>query len=582
MSTVLCENTEAAKNLVNYEEVKNEISKLVHKEMKKAKTTGLSIALVDGNSTVWTQAFGYSDKEKEVSSSPKTIYQIGSITKMLTGIAIMQLAEQGVIDIDKPYQEYVQEFSMKTHYKNAKPFTIRQLMTHYSGVPSDWYDGTRPLWGGTPVSKEEIMNRLKDEYMAFPPDYIKSYSNLGFMLLEYLIEKVSGENFSEYIQKNILNPLGMVHSFFDSRSELEHLVSKGYSDHKEIHYYKPPAAALGMFSNVLDLAELIKAFLAYGENTGRGVVKSETLKDMLTVQDQHVKLQSKCNTKSGLCCWILEDDFMKKLVWHDGGTTFFYSRLMLLPESNLGVIVLANSYNSRKVVDRVGQETLKLAYMAKTGKNKIQNKNRKTMALSKSGPEFDRYVGYYNTIFGMAHVQRVKDQLCLKIGSNPTLNLLKFEGNLLKPKLRVMGNISINHPQLAGLYFYFDTVEGQDLLLSDSADITDILGSRVTPQPIPQAWLKRLGEYEIVNSRSGEFTMLISPHLKKVGDFLVFGVTNEYRVKQSFALTPASENEIIISGIGRMMNETIRAIKVDGEERLIYKGCILKRINNNK
>ncbi len=126
---------------VNYERVKEATSELIRKEMKKNNVIGLSIALVDDQRVAWAQGFGYADENRGIPAAPETIYKIGSITKLFTASAVMRLAEQGKLDIDRPLQTYLPEFSMRSRFPDQKPITLRDLMTHHSGLPANFLKG---------------------------------------------------------------------------------------------------------------------------------------------------------------------------------------------------------------------------------------------------------------------------------------------------------------------------------------------------------------------------------------------------------------------------------------------------------
>ena len=109
--------------------------------MKANRIIGLSIALVDDQSVVWEQGFGFADKEKKLPATPETIYRLGSISKLFTATAAMQLADQGKLDIDKPVEVYLPEFSIKSRFTDAHAITPRNIMTHHSGLPRDYLKG---------------------------------------------------------------------------------------------------------------------------------------------------------------------------------------------------------------------------------------------------------------------------------------------------------------------------------------------------------------------------------------------------------------------------------------------------------
>ena len=193
----------------DYEEVIRHLNTYIAKSMKKNKVIGLSIALVDDQEIIYARGFGYADQENNVFATKNTVYRAGSVSKLFTATAVMQLAQSGKVDIDAPYDTYVPEFSIQTRFSGAGAITPRNIMTHHSGLPSDYISGMFTL---EPESLEQFLPRLKEEYTAFPPDLVFCYSNLGVGLLGPLIERVSKKGYVNYMNEEVLAPLGMINS----------------------------------------------------------------------------------------------------------------------------------------------------------------------------------------------------------------------------------------------------------------------------------------------------------------------------------------------------------------------------------
>lgn len=177
----------------NYDYVKEYINWLINKEMKKQQVMGVSIAIVDNQRVVWAQGFGYSDIKNEVPATPETVYPIGSISKLFTVMATMQLAEQGKVDIDQPLKKYLSQFSIKSRFPESGPITPRSMMTHHSGLPNDMPKGAL-----TSEPPSTLLYRLKDEYVAYPTNYVLAYSNVAMALLGMMVEQVNDTEFSEH------------------------------------------------------------------------------------------------------------------------------------------------------------------------------------------------------------------------------------------------------------------------------------------------------------------------------------------------------------------------------------------------
>ena len=269
-----------------YDHAKEYITWLTRKEMRKNKVMGVSIAIVDGQRIVWTQGFGYADQKNNVPATPETVYRIGSISKLFTVMAAMQLAEQGKIDIDQPLHDFLPQFSVKTRFPDTGPITPRTMMTHHSGLPSGVAKG---MWA--PESPATLLHRLKDEYVAYPTNYVLAYSNVAMALLGLMVEQVSETEFCAHMKQTVLDPLGMQQSSFRLTPEIERLLSKGYRKGKENTQLPLRDIAAGsMYSSVLDLCRFIQFIFSNGAASSRQIIQPETIEEMLRPQNEAVAL----------------------------------------------------------------------------------------------------------------------------------------------------------------------------------------------------------------------------------------------------------------------------------------------------
>jgi CubicO group peptidase (beta-lactamase class C family) len=202
-----------------------------HQLMQKGKVPSVVIALVDDQDVVWQEAFGYADLEEKKLASFDTVYRVGSVTKTFTALAIMKLYEDAIIDLDAPITDYLPDFSMKSRFPDSDPITIRSLLSHRSGLtdPENRFFGEYTgLEFFERISLQEIVDSLKDDYVPYPVGYRFNYSTSGFAVLGRIIEVMTGRDYSDYMQENILNPLGMSDSTFYSSSVEEGEMATGY------------------------------------------------------------------------------------------------------------------------------------------------------------------------------------------------------------------------------------------------------------------------------------------------------------------------------------------------------------------
>ena len=172
---------------------------------------GLSIAIVFDQEIVWAKGYGYSDLEKKIPATPATVYRIGSVTKLFTSTAILQLRDQGKLRLDDPVSLYLPWFRVRNPFPDAPEITIRQLLTHTSGLGSYWEALFNSRW--TEIrTVEALIDLFADDPLLFEPGERFEYSNSGFAVAGLVIEKVSGQVYYDYVREHIFKPAGMEHT----------------------------------------------------------------------------------------------------------------------------------------------------------------------------------------------------------------------------------------------------------------------------------------------------------------------------------------------------------------------------------
>ncbi len=234
---------------------------------------GISVAVVRQGRLVFSQGVGFADLDNMVPANGSTVYNIGSISKAVATVAVMQLVEQGKVGLDDPIQKYVPTFPDK-----GSPVTVRHIMTHTSGIrhyrDNDFGgddENMRPV-----ASLEEGIKVFKDDPLLFKPGEYYSYSSYAANLLQGVVEKASSQGFEDYMRQHVWSPAGMFSTAFDVPERIVPHRARGYSngDGKVRNYgygdltYK--FAGGGMISTVEDLVRLGAAL-----NQGR-LLKPET------------------------------------------------------------------------------------------------------------------------------------------------------------------------------------------------------------------------------------------------------------------------------------------------------------------
>ena len=178
---------------------------------------GSSLAVIDHNTVVFRDVFGYQDLQTKHPVDDATTFHWASITKTFTGVAIMQLRDRGLLSLDDPIVKYVPEIA-KAHdpYGPISAITIRQAMSHSTGFRDPTWPWRDQLWQPfEPTEWSQLVAMMPYTNVDFPPGSKFSYSNLAVVFLGEIIERLSGDRFEVYMEKNVLRPLGMDHSYYD-------------------------------------------------------------------------------------------------------------------------------------------------------------------------------------------------------------------------------------------------------------------------------------------------------------------------------------------------------------------------------
>ncbi len=553
--------------------IRDDLAPLIRAAQKRFKIPAMSIALVRGSDVLWSQGFGHADIANRQAATGDTGYRAGSLAKPLTAIAVMQLAQQGLIDIDQPLAAYLPAFSIRSRFDtSAEPITVRSVLSHHSGLPTDLNKG---MW--TDQSFTAVATKLKDEYACFPPNLVFSYSNVGYTLLGHLVQQVSGMPYDQYMEQRILRPLGMTRSAFRSRNEAGGDVAKGYRDGREMAL--PPMRdlpAAGLSTSATDLGRFMQAMLTNRTTDGQVFIKPGTLREILEPQNKDVALDLGMMVGLG---WFLENDSIPGggiVVRHGGTTLGFSAEAILLPERGLGVAVLSNGDGSRDLTAQLAEEILARTLAVRPAPVAAE---RFASAVEKRRGDFRpaELAGNYATDFGLISIRPKDAKLCACI-VDKTFDLIPYPNGWFGLDRGATRSLTPSLRPLADLRFQTQRIGGRDVVVAQKGGEKILLGEKVPAAPVPEVWRKRVGTYRILNPdrgfpltelqvklRDGQLCMsyklpLLSPNTIQV------------------PLQPISDTEAIILGLGRMRGETLQAAIVDGEERLRYSGFEGRRL----
>lgn len=313
--------------------------------MKRYAVPGVTIALIQKGRTTWSGAYGSADLERGRAMTPDTYCRVESISKSVTAWGVMRLVEQGRVELDKPVQGYIRNWKFPQSKFRPEKITVRQLLSNSAGMPlGDIFERYPP--GAEMPSLEESLS--KQAVLFQQPGSSFSYSNVGFDLLELLIEAVTGRDFAEYMEKEVLLPLGMHHSSFVWSEKLNPAVPVGYDlkGNSVPLYIYPEKASGGLLASVEDIATFVAAGMTDFSPKGSPVLNSQSVKELYTPTINVPGLYGLAFPSYGLGHFVERLPNGKRAVSHGGQgggcMTHFYS----VPETGDGIVIMANSQRS--------------------------------------------------------------------------------------------------------------------------------------------------------------------------------------------------------------------------------------------
>ena len=580
------ENVAIQKN--DYTALKSHLSAAAKDLMNKKNIKGLSLAVVDDQKIVYSDGFGYAVKSAGVKTTPETLFCVGSAGKLFTAIAVMKLAEEGKIDIDKPLKTYLQEFSIKSRYRGAPEITIRHILTHHSGLPEGRAKGFVQGFLGTQVSEKNddpynsyhnLSRLLKEEYTASPPNTIFAYSNLGYSILGEVVTRVSKMDFEDYVKREILDPIGMKESTFVPAEANPELLSRGYLNGREIGIPLIRDIPAGqMVTSADEMARFIMMLLNGGSSNGTQIIKSATLSEMFRIQNGEAKKDG--DFKIALGFWIHPaGEGMPNGRGHGGDLPPFHALLTIIPEKKIGAVAMVNTLSSSMDLANIVNPALRLALETKTGEMIAPVKSAHPVKLA--GDSLKKYEGIYATPMGPVKIRTVGGGHELNIVGT-TLRAAPYSDGSFRPYLRLFGLIPIHLVALEPLSAQFVNA-GAEQRLQLSAHGLAAFGTsgQITPQPVNRRWMERIGKYEALNQDVFVFFKTFALRYDGKSRFFFFdiGLNRDFLggKKLSIPIDTINDHEAVGMGDGRNLGETIRVTVENGDEIINYSGFRLRR-----
>jgi CubicO group peptidase (beta-lactamase class C family) len=365
------------------------LRRTIDTELEEKFTPGAAVALVQNDRVLFSEGFGFANDEKETPVKKDILFQIGSMTKMMTAIVLTSLAEEGKVDLDAPVGKYVNGLNPR-----IAELTSHQLLSQTSGLRD------MPGEYGTSDESEfpKFVRSLKEDSIVADPGMAFSYSNLNYAIAGFLIQEISGKSYADVMTERLFKPLGMSRTTFRPASQ-KLPIATGYSSPKPKSIKAVPLAndtrlwpAGYAFSTLNDLSRFAIALLNEGKLEGKQVISSTVIKKIM---EPSVSIPTNVfeNGKYGYGFFI-HDQKRTKIKEHGGNMPGFIAELILQPDKKFGLIVLLNSGNDRFT------KTIDAAFsLFNTAHEKKKSKPAEFIPMGEA--EMSRYTGTYKNRWDM-------------------------------------------------------------------------------------------------------------------------------------------------------------------------------------
>jgi CubicO group peptidase (beta-lactamase class C family) len=358
---------------------------------------GVSGAIVYDQSVLWSGGFGYADIAKKTPATASTIYSICSISKLFTSVGVMQLRDAGKLRLDDPVAKHLSWFNIKRTAPDGPEITVEGLLTHAAGLPRE---SDYPYWTGPDYpfpTHEQIVERISKQETLYPAESYFQYSNLGLTLAGEIVAAESGMPYTDYVRRNILDPLGMRSTAYMSTDlQKGSRLATGYTAIRRDGTRGPAGlfdarginAAAGLASTAEDLSRFASWQFRLLSRGGNEILNANTLREMQRVHFVDPDWQTTYGL--GFAVWRSGEN---TFVGHGGSCPGFKSQLLARPEEKVATVFLANALGvnpqqfAQRMYDLVGPA--------------IRAAVKDTLAPAKpADPSLAKYVGTYDNSHG--------------------------------------------------------------------------------------------------------------------------------------------------------------------------------------
>ena len=408
----------AGQDLADHPEVASQIKLMdawIQAQMKDIGLPGLVIGVVHDQEVVWSKAYGHADVERDTPMQSDSIFRIASHSKLFTSIAILQLRDAGKLRLDDPITDHLPWFDMQNPYPEAEPVRIWNLLTHSAGLPRE---SDHPSWTEFEFpTGEDLRETVSQQQAAYPAATVWKYSNLGLSLAGAIVETVSEREYEEYVETEIMAPLGMASSSVGVPSDVHRIrLVTGYGrrwldEPREVMPFVDARAfdpATGLSSSVDDMLKFLSWQMRLRAEHVTEVLRANTLREMQRVH--WLRENWRGGNGWGFAISHRED---RDLIGHGGSYPGNRTSTQLSPTENVGVVVFTNGGdgNPGRYVNKAFE------WIAPA----IVRATARPMPPATADPSWTQYVGMYRSRGGERQVMVINEELVVisPLSDNP-------------------------------------------------------------------------------------------------------------------------------------------------------------------
>ena len=301
---------------------------------------GATIIVTNQRETLWSQAYGYTNKNRQNKVNLYTVFNVGSQSKLFTGLATVFAAQEHTVTLDQPIKKYIPYFSLHSRFGQdpMAQITLRMLISNHSGLPKFARAGN--IFNLNVKNFTQHIDSIQNQWLQYPPGSRYSYSNIGYDLAAYILQQLTHTSFPSYVQQHIFTPFGMTRSSFDIR------IIKSFKNRaigqvpglKNVPIYIPTMAGGQLYSDAVDMAKFIRFELNNGKTNHQILIKPAYFTQMAHIYNK-APGQVAGNGLGKDIIRVAKDVVIEK---HDGGGYGFVSVGLWAPKLHLGIEIMAN------------------------------------------------------------------------------------------------------------------------------------------------------------------------------------------------------------------------------------------------